>query len=323
MIEERTNDDEVVERLVRLADRGPEIPMDGAERVKAAIRPVWQRGVRRRVVRKYAAWGGGVALAASIAVFVIMAQAPRDRLTPPQTVGTIEVVRGAIDIDPPAEHGALTVGSMLSTDGGSRAALRLRGGASLRLDVNSTLQVVSARVVVLRRGALYADCSGAERIEVRTDMGIARDIGTQFEVRRSGSSLIVRVREGAVDLITGRDETRVAHGTELTVAPGGVRRSQRIAAHTAEWGWIHSVTPQYAIEGRPVASFMTWVARETGMVVRYADRETEQLSQTTLLHGSLGELRPDEAPELILPSAGLEARRETDGTLTVRRAVNP
>jgi hypothetical protein len=332
MTDQLKNDQQgdLVERLVRLAESGPEVPAHGADRVKAAIRPLWHSEVKARNLRIGTRWTVAGLAAAAMVALVILVLPLRTSRTPESLApaGFIELVRGTVEITVPGaapalvasgeSHGIQT-GSWLETDVASRAALRLADGPALRMDSNSRARLVSARVVELERGAVYVDSSGARfgGIEVRTPFGVARDIGTQFEVRRESDALIVRVRQGSVSLRgPSGNELRIGSGTAVSMAPDG--RHRTIAFTGDEWSWMQNVSPPPLIEGKPVAALLGWISSETGLAIRYADRESERLAAETLLHGNLGELRPDQAAEAVLPSAGLEVTREP-GVLIVRR----
>jgi hypothetical protein len=318
--------DDLVERLVKLAEPGPEIPADGAARVKAAVRPAWQREVRSRTRRRYVIWAAAASLAILLSVLVLR---PDRAPAPPSAVlAQLEVVRGEITIRDAAgrpENGfgpgaAVRAGSTLNSASNGLASLRMSNGTGIRVDAGTTLQFLSADTVVLETGALYADASGAGSLEVRTPLGVARDIGTRFEVRHSGDQLLIRVRDGAVSLRTRGQNLRVDGGRELSVRVDGSAQDRPIAADAAEWSWAQTVAPPFPIEGQTVKSFLDWVSHETGSAIHYADVEAERLASTTVLHGSLGELRPGQAPEVILPSAGLEAARDRSGVFTIRRS---
>jgi hypothetical protein len=318
--------DDLVERLVKLAEPGPEIPPDGATRVKAAVRPAWQREVRSRTRRRYAVWAAAATVAILLSVLVM--RPDRTPAPPSPVLAQIEVVRGEITIRDGAgrpESGvgsgaAVRAGSTIITASNGLASLRMSSGTGIRVDAGSILQFLSADTVVLETGALYVDASGKGTLEVRTPLGVARDIGTRFEVRHGGDELLIRVRDGAVSLQTRGQSLRVDGGRELSVRGDGSTENRPLAADAAEWAWAQAVAPPFPIEGRTVKSFLDWVSRETGADIRYDGVEVERLSSTTVLHGSLGDLRPDQAAQVILPSAGLEAARDRSGALVVRRA---
>jgi ferric-dicitrate binding protein FerR (iron transport regulator) len=324
--------DDLVERLVRLADEGPEIPADGAERIKAAIRPAWQTEVRARS-RRHLLWAGA-GLAAAAGLILALTVALRDgqpALQEPLPVAQLMVVTGEVEIVPPGGSpltiGAanlghqLLSGTWLRTNADSRAALELGDGQSLRLDHDSRLRLVSAREVDLDRGAVYVDSGGDNRagLAVKTSMGVARDIGTQFMVRRAGNTLSVHVREGLVALTRDSQEVHVSPGTSVEVARDGSLQSGSTLAHGLEWAWTQEVAPPFAIEGRSVIAFLDWVSRETGLWVSFADPDVEALAAGTVLHGTIDGLAPAEAPEIVLAGCGL-AVSVSSGTLTVSRS---
>jgi hypothetical protein len=75
----------------------------------------------------------------------------------------------------------------------------------------------------------------------------------------------------------------------------------------------------FEIEGQTLQDLLDWVARETGWQVRFADAELAASAKEIVLHGGIGNLRPDQAPFAVLPGAGLEGELSR-GVLTIRRA---
>jgi ferric-dicitrate binding protein FerR (iron transport regulator) len=208
----------------------------------------------------------------------------------------------------------------LRTDPESRAALELEGGQSLRLDNDTRVRLNSSKVLELARGAVYIDSEGgaASGVEVRTHLGVARDIGTQFEVRSVGDTVAVKVRHGAVSLTHAGEELNISNGTGVTVSGDGSRQTFAIEPFDSEWTWAQEVAPSFEIEGRAAMDLLDWVSRETGLWVRFADPEVETFALETTLHGSIEGLNPAEAAYVVLPTCGLEAVLDT-GTLIVSR----
>lgn len=291
--------EDVVERLVRLADSGPPIPADGAARIKSAVAPLWRREVATRARRRQLVWSTGALAAAAAIAFTIRFIPSTEPTTPPvpRTVARFET------------GGGIVAGSPVRTDSVNRAAIRLSGGQSLRLDLNTDVRFLSSRIVELERGAVYVDSESPNAIEIRTRFGVVREIGTQFEVR-SGDSLTVRVREGTVSLSHRGETIEIRRGTSIAIAGDGTRVTSAISPDAREWEWVQIAAPAFAIEGRSVSTFLEWVARETGLRVRYENAEAEKLARTAVLHGTLGQLRPAQAPDVILPTAGLRVTRE-------------
>jgi hypothetical protein len=324
--------DHLVERLLEIAESGPEIPAGGADRIKDAIRPQWQREVRARSWRRRLVWlGGGVAAAASLTIAVLVVQwiGQSGRATA-EPVGTIAAVSGDVEVVPPTGPArrvtAADVGTDIAADAwirtgdDSRIALRLSRGQSLRLDVSTRARIDSHRVVALDRGGLYVDTDrGTDGgVEVHTVLGIAREVGTQFEVRRDDGVMSVRVREGAVVLTRDGEELDIPHGTALKVFEDGAVETTRIPVFGPEWDWVQQVAPPFDIEGRTVVAFLDWVSQETGLWIHFQDPEVERFAGETVLYGTVEGLTPAQAPEVVLASCGLTATRAA-GTLTVRR----
>lgn len=321
--------DDLVERLVRLAEPGPQPPPHGAQLVKDALRGSWRAEVSRRRRRRALYWAVGSLTAAALVALAVTALLA-DRTTSPPTggpVGRIAAIRGSVQLVPPAggpartlgtdARDALPAGSRLMTGPGGLVAIVLPHGASLRLDSSSSVRLPSAQTTFLDRGTVYVDSQGnGDAVTVSTEFGVVREIGTQFEVRHGGQSLRVRVREGAVRL-SGRDEQlEVRAGTSLEVHSDGSATRSSIGPGSPEWNWILAVAPPLDIEGRSADDFLHWAARETGLSLEYDDPATATLARGCILHGSLTGLTPAEAPAVVLPSCGL-AHRIDQGRLIV------
>jgi ferric-dicitrate binding protein FerR (iron transport regulator) len=307
-------DQVLIERLLRLADPGPELPAGGEQRIRAAVHPVWQREVQVRRTRRHRAIAGG-ALAAIAAALVIIILLPARSVLPPAPlpVARVELVRGTTaDV---FQQNPIVAGTLLET-GAGRAALRLRAGESLRLDSDTTVRLLSAHVVELERGAIYVDSSGrhAMPVEVRTRFGTVRDIGTRFEVR-AADTLGVAVREGSVGVSTPREHFHVTAGFAATVS-GASHEVHSLGGGDANW--TASIAPPFVIEGRTLAELLDWCSRESGVPVRYADQGAATLARTTRLHGAPIDSAPLDAAEMIAPTAGLSAVR-ANGVLIVRQ----
>jgi ferric-dicitrate binding protein FerR (iron transport regulator) len=318
--------DDLVERLLRMADNGPEIPAGGADRVKEAIRPHWQRQVRAGRRRRTAWAAAGLVAAASLMVALLWA--PSARRGPVGPVAIIASMQGAVDLVSstggsdaavPARIGTEVLpGTWIRTGDDGRASLRLNRGQSLRIDRATRVRVGSPVLLELARGGVYVDSGAAAAggIEVHTALGVARDIGTQFEVRQDSRALAVRVREGVVVLTRAGEDLNIAHGTAVRVFADGTVETTRIPVHGEEWDWVQRVAPPLEIEGLSVVAFLDWVSRETGLRIRYSSPQVERFAADTVLHGSIEGVAPAEAPDVVLPSCGLAARR-LGGSLTV------
>lgn len=314
-------DDATIRRVLRLVGPRPEVPAEAMAAARAAAEDEWRRTVRAHSRWKRARHPGVwlVAATALLAVGLVYRSgfSPRD-------VATFEVVADSVSIEPrqttgPVRPGeAVRAGARIDTDGG-RSALALAGGVSLRLDAGTEVQLRSESVLELLRGAVYVDSAGESSVEVRTSLGVVRDIGTQFEVRLldgGEGTLRVRVREGAVTLERDGEVHEARAGTELRLAPGGQVTRGTVAAYGDEWDWVLATAPAFQAEGRTLGEFLDWLCHEGGWTLRYADGDLADLAASATLSGDTESLTPLQAAQVWLQASGLEHRFE-DGTFVV------
>jgi len=328
--ESRTNDaGGMVERLLHAAGPGPEIPEDGAGRIKALIRPAWRDGVSARSRQRHRLLMGGLAAAAAliIAVFYLPSLRPDTPVAVSQAM-VVALIDGTLEITPPGSNVAFLTnenigaeiprGSLIRTGTRDRAALQLTDHRSLRLDVETALRLDSEASISLDAGAIYVDAqNGSDTgVEVRTALGTATDIGTQFEVRLGDGTLDVTVRAGLVSLSRDGEEIRITHGVALSIDADGTVGTDAVTPDDPMWAWAQEIAPTFEIEGRSVLAFLDWVSSETGLSIGFASNDVEQLAATTILHGSIEGLSPIEAPAVVLPSCRLIAT-ETQGSLQI------
>jgi FecR protein len=330
-----SQEEEIVSRLLEMAGPRPPIPQEDLDAIANVARSAWQTQVQRRdrAPARRTAW---LSLAAALVVALSLAwwwvsRIPRSPASVPPTVARVEAVTGPVQLEVVGhEHRTLAKGEPIPLgaalhSGSGRAALRLAGGATVRLDVETRLRFASAAALELERGALYVDTGVRSRpraaIEIRTPIGTVQDVGTRFAVRvvdPEKAVLSVQVRDGAV-LTKHRGRTYLTPaGQELVLHHDGKSERREVTAHGPAWEWIMDASPGFDIEGRTLQEFLDWVSRETGWRIRFADAGLADSAAKIVLHGSIGELRADRAPFAVLPGAGLEGKLE-DGTLVVRR----
>ncbi|MGE0555066.1 MAG: FecR family protein [Gemmatimonadales bacterium] len=103
--------------------------------------------------------------------------------------------------------------------------VRLSDGSYVRLAPSSTVRIEPgyyAREVVLRGRAFFAVASDPARpFLVRTALGTARALGTQFEVRTEGDRLRLAVVEGRVALTSGQSTVEVGESEVGHARAGG------------------------------------------------------------------------------------------------------
>ena len=84
-------------------------------------------------------------------------------------------------------------------------------------------------------------------------MGVARDIGTRFEVRFNGSALRVRVRDGLVRLSQSRQSHDAGPGDELTLDGKGIVVRRLVPVYGASWAWAVALARPFESGGAIVA----------------------------------------------------------------------
>jgi ferric-dicitrate binding protein FerR (iron transport regulator) len=211
---------------------------------------------------------------------------------------------------------------VIETDSASRIAFRTSDGSSLRLDRASRTRVRSHTLFELADGTLYIATSETSKgLEVRTALGTLRDIGTRFEVRVHDGSLRLRVRSGLVEIHRNGGVIPALAGTETRVTSSGVDRTA-VAIYGSEWDWTAALAPSFDIEGRPLAAFLEYVAREQGWTLRYSDAALATVASSIILHGSVRGLRAEPALSVALATSGLEYRLRA-GELLVFRPRGP
>ncbi|HEV8581555.1 MAG TPA: FecR family protein [Thermoanaerobaculia bacterium] len=335
------DDEEFVRHLLEMAGPRPPVPQEDLDAITESARAAWRSQVqgsaahlsRRRFPTFALPLAATLAVALGLAAWWLSSRGILGPAAAPRTVATVESVTGSVLVET-AAHGPraitagepLPLGASLSSGGAKpgRVSLRLTGGATVRLDVETRLRFVSAAALDLERGAVYVDSgSGRQRaaIEIRTPVGTARELGTRFAVRILESArpaLLVRVRDGAV-LARQRGRSYLTPaGQQLLLRSDGTAERRAAPSHGPEWDWVLEASPGFDIESRSLRDFLDWVSRETGWRIAYADPSLADSAPGIHLHGSIGNLRPDRAPFAVLPGAGLEGEA-VDGELRIRR----
>jgi FecR-like protein len=324
-------DEADVREALREAGPRAEISPEDLAAVASAAREEWLQVARERRRAHRVAWAAAAALAVLVAGFLSwrLRSVPPVPALPSAGIATVERVAGETlgSGETPLAPGAeLPAGAVLTTGAASArassVALRLASGPSVRLDSGSRVRLVSPVLLELEAGALYVDSRGVA-LDVRTPFGSVHDRGTQFELRllaAQAAALRVRVREGRVEVRGGAAPLQAAAGDELTLHSDGRTSRARIDPASAEWSWAAAAAAPPAIEGRPLAEILEWVARETGRRLVYADAQLAAEAARVRLHGSIADLSPEDALQVVLAGSGLRSRID-GGVLKVERAA--
>ena len=291
-------------RIIGHAGAREAVPAERADRAREIVRRHWQQELARRAKPRRNAWLGlaaGVLLASGMVSLWMLSGGPGTNV-----VASVDRVLGEVTVAGtnrmPGESNqrdAIEAGSRIVTGPESRIALRMSGGQSLRVDIDSTVTLVSANQLSLERGALYIDTDQSTDpgpVFVSTPLGIARDIGTQFQVRLTNSALSVSVREGKVIVAPpGRDDMAVDEGQQLAVNVSGRHTRQSLSFNDAGWQWIETIMPEFSIDGASLQQYLDWFAHERGLVLVWADRISQDNADLALLSGSITGLGLDDS----------------------------
>lgn len=322
--ENTRREEDAVRKLLEDAGPRPPIPDDDLAAITEAARATWSRRYENRRAPARSRWWIGLAAAAVLAVALGLAWWMR-RLDPVPTtplVASIEILTGTVRMWEPGGEGPvplspgalgrpLPAGTELETED-ARLALRMAGG-SVRLDAGTRIRLSGVKLIDLERGAVYIDSGGLpSAMAVQAPNGLFQDIGTQFEVRIEGkgaqAETRLRVREGHVALQHPDKSVVTGAGEELIVRADYSVARRPAAIYGPEWDWVLQTAPRLEIEGAKVRTFLDWLAREEGWRIEFADQEAASLADSTVLHGSIQHLTPDEAPGVVLASCGLGYR---------------
>jgi ferric-dicitrate binding protein FerR (iron transport regulator) len=205
-----------------------------------------------------------------------------------------------------AEGTKLRVGQSLEVRGDSLVSLS--GGGNLRLARATSIELKAENAISLERGELYVDIPpgshASDAFRVVTDAGEFRHEGTQFAVAIVEGQTRLRVREGRVLWRAGRADSSVDAGTEVIIDRNGKATRRSIPTAGRDWAWMESMTPEVAIENRPLIEFLEWFARETGRKLVIDDAARTQAASIHM-HGNVQGLTVTEALSAVMATTTL------------------
>jgi ferric-dicitrate binding protein FerR (iron transport regulator) len=313
--EERAGMDHVG-RLIRHVGGREAVPGERMERARKNVQAHWERVVaEQRPARKVSrqrlfAAAAGIVMALGVTV-VVQQLGGAPEMPVPASVD--RVLGEALIAGEPAGQGrAVGMNTEVVTGAEGRIALRMAGGQSLRVDTTSRVTIHSPNHVSLDSGALYIDTAFAEGpapILVSTPMGTAQDIGTQFQVRLTATSMVVGVRDGRVEVAhAGRRGMEVEKGHYAEFDADGGHAQYVLAADDPDWSWIGTVAPEFEIEGASLEQYLRWYAHEAGVILDWADEASERNAAEARLSGSIAGASVHDSLEIVQRIAPFEYR---------------
>jgi ferric-dicitrate binding protein FerR (iron transport regulator) len=319
--------DDEIEALLRQTGARPGPPAAVTEEIRRAIHAEWQTVAAGRKSRRRTIVFG---LAASVAVAMLALALTLRSVAPPAPgpVAVLERIEGTLDILPtsdgatPVQAGrAIVAGETVVTDAITRAALRLAGRISVRLDSNTTLDVLAQDRLELRAGTVYVDAGPPERgyspLEIVTAAGPVRHVGTQYQVHSQDGHVTISVREGRIELARARGPEMARAGERLAASSNGELARATVSADDPSWAWAIQIVPPFEIQDQPLTVFLEWTARETGRTLVYASPSVEAAARDLRLQGSIANLTPEAALAAVLLTTQFEQTESNDNLIRI------
>jgi ferric-dicitrate binding protein FerR (iron transport regulator) len=313
---ETESGDDDIGALLRQTGARIDPPADAAEEIRRAVHAEWQAVTEARMSRRRTITFG---IAASVAAAMVALALTLRAIAPAPAVpvALLQRMEGALAIEPARNEGkpvrvgrAIMTGETVITSATSRTALQVGDHISVRLDSNTTLAVLAQDRLELRTGAVYVDAAPVEGgyvpLEIVTAAGSVRHLGTQYQVRSRSGNVTISVREGRIQLAHDDGHATARAGEQLIAsAQGGLARTT-LSPSDPSWGWATQIAPAFEIEDRPLATFLDWVARETGRRLVYASPSVAEGARELRLRGSIANLTPDAALAAVLATTRFE-----------------
>ncbi len=303
--------------LLSLAGPPPEIDMHCQARVKLAVHDAWRKQIMARKRTKRIRMASMIIAATLVLAAIVMYRPQQFALNKANAIAaTVDRLIGPLNGIHQGERETFFVGTgvpygyWVETGETSRAAFKLTDGASMRLDHESKFRFVNGEVIELVKGTLYIDSENqSNAVLVRTPWGDVQEIGTQYEVHLDGEQLRIRVREGEV-LLTRESMTQEAiAGDELVLTQGQSLILRSVPVFGDAWDWTLSVAPVPDFDGKTLAQFFQWYARETGQLIIYDDKKMENQATQVSISGSGVTFTPEQALEAVLQTSNLKQER--------------
>jgi len=317
-------DTDIVESLIRGAGRRTEPPRQAYLEVYGAAHAAFRRKASQRRERTRLLWvAAAAALVLTVGLVALWSPPAGQRgelARIARVIGTVESATGDRWTPLGEQSDSPAAGVRIRTGADGRLALALPGGESLRLAGSTEIMLDAPGRLYLASGMIYVDSGprpAMARLEIVTPAGTAHDLGTQFELAVAGPALRLRVREGMVSIDRGGRSLAGQAGEQISIDGFGSVSRARIPPDDPAWHWAEAIAPMPDMDGRPAATLIAWVARETGRRIVYESPEVEQRAADVILHGDIRHLPPVTALEAMLATTDLTVLLDGD-TMEVR-----
>lgn len=316
--DEKRNDIDGVGRLISYAGAREGVPTETMNNARDRVAAHWKgvvakkRDQSRRGVPLWFAVAASVTVTAGLAFLLTQFDSPEKSVV----VASVDSILGDVYIEDVAIRPGDTIqeGSRIETGVGGRVSLRMANGQSLRIDRSSEMHVHSPDHVSLQSGALYVDSDGTPDylpILVSTSIATVQDIGTQFQVRIVGSTLVVGVREGSVAIEQpGRSDLSITQGLYVELGQNARGPERQLRSDDPIWAWVEAFEPDAVAQKRTLDLFLVRYANEKGLKLQWVDSISQARAQAIELSGSVDGATIDESLEIVHGIAEFEITTE-------------
>lgn len=297
------------------------------ESVRVAVEQAWNASISQRRFRRRALWLSAAAAFGAVAVGLFWLAARSESSAPPE-VATFVAERGAVTIAGVAGHELVVAGNRLPAgttvrSGTSGFVLITVGSVGVRIGPDTTLHLERPGHVSLAGGRLYAETAVPEipgsPLVVDTPFGRVSHLGTQFQLAVAPGRMEVSVRSGRVTVTEGNGGAQMlTRGEGVEVLRSGEVRRVAVTPYGASWAWVDTLEPDFPIDGRSLADFLSWYTRETGLKLVLLGRATTAALDRTRLSGSIDGLTPDQALAAVMATTSFEYDMSVPGELRIR-----
>ena len=293
--------DKAIEELLEHASPRPAPPREDESMVRDAVYAEWQAvagRVRTRQRMTYFAVAATVLLGIAVSFNALQVTDVQSVqvATISKSHGSIYLLGDQSVLNQVTDLKSISAGEVIVTGEDAGIGLEWSNGGSLRIDRNTRIRFTSEDSVYLESGRIYFDSRSSQPVaaitgsglEITTDHGSVRHLGTQYMTYTDTDRLSVSVREGEVAVDGAYVEMAVAvKGQRLTVSGGARPVVVNINGYGEAWDWIETTAPGADVDGKSVDEFLKWVGRETGLQVTYESPAAEQKARDGILKGSV------------------------------------
>lgn len=303
-------------QLVRFAGERETASDDRVSNAHARVSSHWQNDIASRKKDRRLNHVRQFAIAASLVAVIGTAYFMLNQQNVPTNARLFAVERISGDVlingRETSEDALIVNDAMIETGSDGLVALRMPDGQSARLGNNTQAVIASRSQIELTAGVVYVD-SGPDAhntyVSIVTPLGVATDIGTQFQVRVEEEQLRIGVREGIVEL--SRPDTKpleVNNGQLFELSVNGESSGRRLASDDQIWSWIAEITPPFEIESVTLEDYLVWYTREAGLGLRWESTVSQTIAKNTRLSGTISGMSLDEGLSLVRHIAPFDSR---------------